>query len=244
MLNYERPEARQIYERFIREVTGRYRNSTAIGGWILGNEYAYFDLWTADHLFVGYDPVSLSAFQRFLRNEYGGDITALNANWDRDYASFDEVAMPAAYPSDRRSGAYHDLIRWRERSIGDYVAVGAVAARAADPNHLISYSMIGGLFIGNDAVYTCEDARTIVAACAAAGAPLDFWSINNYAWASFVGEMRTGDFGIRKHAFDSGLPVMISETGHTATDQGLVGSGPRQGDAIVTRCGRRSCPAL
>jgi hypothetical protein len=235
MLIYEHPEARRIYTRFIRAVTHRYRNSVAIGGWILGNEYAYFDLWTADHLYVGYDAVSLDAFRGFLRAAYGGDLGALNANWGRVYADFDEVEMPGRYPDDRRSGAHHDLIRWRERSIGEFVAVGAVAARAADPNHLISYSMIGGLFIGNDALYTCEDARTIVAACVAAGAPLDFWSINNYAWATFIGEMRTGDFGIRKHAFESGLPVMISETGHTETDSGLVGSGPRQGRAITTQ---------
>jgi len=84
--------------------------------------------------------------------------------------------------------------------------------------------MIGGLFGEMDAHYTCEDTRTIVNRCAAAGAPLDFWAINNYAIAALGSELRSADFGIRKHQAASGLPVFVSETGHTS-NEGLYGGG-------------------
>jgi hypothetical protein len=219
VLNYEHPEARHAYSNYIFQVTARYRDRAAIGAWILGNEYAYFDLWNPDHRYLGFDPYSLASYRRFLAELYAGDIRALNANWGTSFPDFNSVPIFQAYPPDRNNPGYHDLIRWREHSVGQYVALGAVAAKNAAPNHLRTYSMIGGLFIGNDANYTCENAKTIVAHCRAVGAPLDFWSINNYA-STFLGtEMRSGDFGVAKHQAETGLPVMISETGHSTTEE-------------------------
>ena len=135
------------------------------------------------------------------------------------------------YPPDRKVG-YNDLTLWREYSIGQFVAVGAVAAKLADPSHLRTYAMVGGLFIGNDANYTCEDAKTIVAGCASAGAPLQFWAINNYPWATFTAELRSVDFGIAKHIVNSGLPVLVTETGSSTADDLLPGSAKRQPKAV------------
>ena len=104
--------------------------------------------------------------------------------------------MPRSFPADRAAPAFHDLIQWRQLSIGNFIAAGALTARTFDPNHLLTYSMVGGIFNGNDANNTCEDAPAIVGLRRRAGAPLDFWSINNYAWASYGSELRTGDFGI------------------------------------------------
>jgi hypothetical protein len=129
--------------------------------------------------------------------------------------------MPRTYPPDRVGPAFYDLIQWRQQSIGNFIASGALTARTFDTNHLLTYSMVGGIFNGNDANHTCEDAKTIVNRCAEAGAPLDFWSINNYAWASFGSELRSADYGIAKYQAQSGLPVMISETGHSSTEDSL-----------------------
>ena len=223
VINYEDPQARAVYQKYIATVTARYHNSPAIGAWILGNEYAYFDLWEDFNLyparrFLGYDPISQQSFRHYLQSLYHTNIAALNANWLTSYADFDSVVMPLEYPADRHLPGYQDLIQWRKQSVGNYVALGAVAAQQADPNHLRTYSMVGGLFNGRDANYTCEDAKAIVACCAAAGAKLDFWSINNYAWASLGNEMRSAAFGIGKYQAESGLPVMISETGHSSTE--------------------------
>ncbi|HIE10584.1 MAG TPA: glycosyl hydrolase family protein, partial [Kiritimatiellae bacterium] len=134
IINYEHPDARSAYTDFISRVTGRYQDSPAIAAWILGNEYAYFDLWETNdpHLFVGYDSISQAAFRNWLSNHYCGSIAALNSNWGTAYSSFDEVLMSTNYPSDRHDPGYHDLIQWRKQSIGDSVALGAAAARSAD----------------------------------------------------------------------------------------------------------------
>src|SRR5437773_3284475 len=223
VINYEHLQAREAYAKHIAKVTGRYKDSKAIGGWILGNEYAYFDLWEdpnvyLTHRFIGFDAYSQASYRQYLTSTYGGNIAALNARWGTNYANFDAVAMALQYPDNRVDPGYHDLIQWRKKSIGDFVALGAVAARDADPNHLKSYSMVGGIYNGRDANYPCEDARTIVARCAAVEAPLDFWSINNYANAAIGSELRSADFGIGKYQEESGLPVMISETGHSSTE--------------------------
>ncbi|HBA84691.1 MAG TPA: hypothetical protein DCZ95_11410 [Verrucomicrobia bacterium] len=245
VLNYNHPGAIAAYTNFIGRLTARYKDSPAIAGWILGNEYAYFDLWEPydPHLFLGYDAnYSLPSFRGYLTNLYSGNIAALNANWGTAYAAFDTVVMPLAYPGianpgdpnlqNRNSPPYHDLIQWRKKSIGDFVAAGSLAARNADTNHLRSYSMVGGIYSGFDANNTCEDAKTIVARCAAAGAPLDFWSINNYAWASEGNELRTAQFGITKYQDQSGLPVLVTETGHSSTENLFPGASPRQAAAL------------
>jgi hypothetical protein len=218
VVNYEHPATRLAYSNYIYQVTSRYKDRTIIGGWILGNEYAYFDLFNPDRQLLGFDSYSQASFRAYLSSTYGGSIAALNANWGSSYASFSSIFVPAVYPANRHDPGYHDLIQWRKKSIGDYVAVGCVAAKKADPNHLRTYSMVGGSFTGHDGFYTCEDARTIVAQCAAADAPLHFWSINNYAGATIGDEMRSADYGVRKYQAQSGLPVMISETGHSSTE--------------------------
>lgn len=238
VLNYEHPEARRVYANYLARVTERYQNSRAIGAWILGNEYAYFDLWEdpakyPTRRFLGYDPISQASFRKHLATAYGGSIAALNANWGTSFPNFDAVLMLARYPSDHNSPGYHDLIQWRKKSIGDFIALGALAAQASDRNHLKTYSMVGGIFNGNDANNTAEDGKTIVERCAAAGVPLDFWSINNYAWASFGSELRSADFGIAKYQAQTGLPVMISETGHSSTEDSLgAGAAERQAKAL------------
>ncbi len=235
VLSYENPDARAACSNYIYQVTSRYKNSPVIGAWILGNEYAYFDLWNPDRQFLGFDSYSQASFRAYLASTYAGNIAALNTNWGTSYANFTSVVMPRTFPPDHHNPAYHDLIQWRKQSIGDYVAAGAVGAKLADPNHLHTYSMVGGVFSGVDALYTCEDAKTIVARCAHAGAPLDFWSVNNYAGATVGDEMRSADFGIRKYQAQSGLPVMVSETGHSSTENLPLTAGPRAAKGIPTQ---------
>jgi hypothetical protein len=232
VLAYENPNAREAYSNYIAQVTARYKNSPAIAAWILGNEYAYFDLWDPSRRFLGFDPYSIASFHTFLAARYSNNIAMANATWGTAYASFDAVPMPKAYPADRKDPVYYDLIQWRKKSIGNYVALGAQTAKMFDPNHLRTYSMVGGLFGEEDVFYTCEDARTIVASCAEAGAPLDFWSINNYAIATINTELRSVDYGIGKHRAASGLPVLVSETGHTSTETQAADASGRQAAAL------------
>jgi hypothetical protein len=88
VINYEDPVARTAYSNYIAAVTARYSTRPAIGAWILGNEYAYFDLWKDYTLypvrrFLGYDPLSQQHFKDYLRAAYQNNIAALNANSGR-----------------------------------------------------------------------------------------------------------------------------------------------------------------
>lgn len=238
VLNFEHPQARELYRRYIQTLTSHFRDVPSIGGWILGNEYAYFDLWEPPtifpvHRFLGYDAVSQAAFRSYLQELYKNDIASLNQRWKTAYPGFSDVVMPLRYPSDRHSPAYYDLSQWRKASIAGLVAVGAQAAQAGDPSHLRTYSMVGGIFNPNDANYTAEDPRAIVDRCQSAGAPLHFWSINNYAQTFRGSDLRSGDYGIAKYQELSGLPVMISETGHSSTENVMDPDSPaRQPKAV------------
>ena len=232
VVNYEHPAVRSAYSNYVYQAAHRYQNSGTIGAWILGNEYAYFDLWNTNRNFLGFDPISQASFRSYLASIYATNISRLNSNWVTAYTDFNSVVMPTNYPPDRNNPGYFDLIQWRKKSIGDYVAVGATAARQADPNHLLTYSMIGNVFASADELDTCEDAKTIVARCAAAGAPLNFWSVNNYALASTGSDLRSADFGIAKYQAQSGLPVLVSETGHSSTDDLNPEEPQRYGNAL------------
>jgi Beta-galactosidase len=233
VLNYEHPQAQREYMDYVRTVAGRYKDNTTVAAWILGNEFAYFDLWESPTLYpsrrlLGFDSISLGSYRQFLAQRYANDISMLNRNWGSGYAGFTDIQMQKTYPCDRHDPGYHDLLQWRKQSIGDFIALGAKAVKQADPNHLITYSMVGGIFNGTESNNTYEDGPTIVERCAKAGYPLDFWSINNYAWALTGSELRSGDFGVTKYQEQLGLPVMLSETGFSSTENLFAGASVRQ----------------
>ena len=242
LLNYSHPQAKEAFARFIAAVCDRYKTSPAIGGWILGNEFAFYDLWENAPIKnqVGYDEqVSLPSFRAFLAQTYGGNIGRLNTAWGTTFQSFAEVVMARNYPEDRadheaiRNSGYHDLIQWRKRTIGDFLAAGAKAAKTAAPEQLISYSIVAGIFNGLDPNYTAEDPLTITERCRAAGAPLNFMSLNLYSWALAGHQLRSLDFGIAKFRDLLDIPVLITETGHSSTETLFPGAAARQTEAII-----------
>ena len=91
------PQAKEAFARFIAAVCDRYKTSPAIGGWILGNEFAFYDLWenTAIKNQVGYDEqVSLPSFRAFLAQTYGGSIEKLNSAWGTNFLFFPPRIFP------------------------------------------------------------------------------------------------------------------------------------------------------
>lgn len=242
LLNYSHPLARKTFARFIAAVCGRYKHSTAIGAWIIGNEFAFYDLWEHAPIKkqVGYDTqFSLPDYRRFLARTYAGRIEKLNDTWGTRFSNFSAVPMANSYPMDRtdhqavRSSGYHDLIQWRKQTIAGFLAAGAKAAKQAAPGQLISYSMVGGIFDALDPNFTSEDPLNIIERCRAAGAPLDFISLNLYAWALNDHELRSLDFGIAKIRDLLDIPVLVTETGHSSTENLFPGAAKRQTEALV-----------
>ena len=82
----------------------------------------------------------------------------------------------------------------------------------------LTYSTVGMIWGTEDWRYHAEDTRKIARACADVGAPLSFMSINNYPTGMTGNELRTGKWGFRYATWNTGLPVMLSETGFTFTE--------------------------
>ncbi len=216
IINYEHPSARAQYAEWLAAVAGRYKNSKAIAGWIVGNESGYLGLWSG--LLDGYDPESEQAFRTWCQAKYG-TIAAANAVWGSSFANFDAISFVEQYRAYGVDGAvWADMVQWREDSIASFTAVGAVAAKSANTNHLISYSTVGMQWGEEDWRYHAEDRGKITEAAQAAGAPIDFFSVNNYPWSVLGHESQNGQWGISYTKKTAGVPVLYSETGFTSSE--------------------------
>lgn len=216
IINYEHPTARAQYAAFFSAVCGRYATNKAIAAWIVGNEYGYLGLWSG--LLDGYDPQSEAAFRTWCASKYG-TIAAANTAWGASFTNFNQVKLPEQYRAYGLEGAiWADAVQWREASIANFTAMGARAARAADTNHLLSYSTVGMQWGEEDWRYHAEDRGKITAACAATNAPLSFFSVNNYPWSILGHESQNGQWGISFTKKVAGVPVMYSETGFTSSE--------------------------
>jgi len=145
IMSFENPAGRAQYQEFLRAVGERYANRTGIGAWIVGNEFGYIGLWSYRQ--DGYDDYCVAAFRTWLANKYGGDIGAANRQWNTNFASFEVVEMPLGY--DRNNKLWADLVLWREGSVASFLGDGAAAIRAADPNHMLSYSTVGMIWVSS-----------------------------------------------------------------------------------------------
>ena len=223
IINYEHPQARAQYAEWFQNVCGRYKDEKAIVGWIIGNESGYLGLWSG--LQDGYDPESEAAFRTWCEAKYG-TIGNLNAMWGTSLTNFSDIVFVEQYREYGPEGAeWADMVQWREDSIGSFTAVGAVAAKAADTNHMISYSTVGMQWGEEDWRYHAEDRGKITMACLASNAPIDYFSVNNYPWSILGHESQNGHWGIsytKKVTTSSndpeGVPVLYSETGFTSSE--------------------------
>jgi hypothetical protein len=216
IINYEHPDARAQYAEWIGAVCSRYKNEKAVVGWIVGNESGYLGLWSG--LLDGYDPETEQAFRDWTSNKYS-TITAANTAWGTDYEDFDDITFVEQYRAYGPEGAqWADMVQFREDSIASFTAVGAVAAKQADTNHLVSYSTVGMQWGEEDWRYHAEDRGKITTVCAASNAPIDFFSVNNYPWSVLGHESQQGHWGISYTKKVAGVPVVYSETGFTSSE--------------------------
>ncbi len=216
IIGYEQPQARAQYAEWFSNVCGRYKDSKAIAGWIVGNEYGYLGLWSLKY--DGYDPYCEGAFRTWCLNHYGS-VTNLNAAWNTAYTNFGQIILCDVYAWKGTNGAeWADMVQWHEDSIASFTALGAAAARAADTNHLLSYSTVGMQWGEEDWRYHAEDRGKIARACASNNAALGFFSINNYPWAMDGSETRNGRWGVSYTKKTAGVPVVYSETGFTSSE--------------------------
>jgi hypothetical protein len=231
IINYEHPSARAQYAQWVSNVCARYKNSKAIAGWIVGNEYGYLGLWSG--LLDGYDPQSETAFRTYAQQKYG-TIAAANAAWGTTYTNFTQVTFVEQYRAYGVEGAiWADMVQWRENSIASFTALSAKAAKSADTNHLISYSTVGMQWGEEDWRYHAEDRGKITSFAAASNAPIDFFSVNNYPWSILGHESQNGHWGVSYTKKVAKVPVLYTETGFTSSESMWPGMNEqRQGPLI------------
>lgn len=203
-ISFENEDVREEISEFLQKVAERYSVggeredlSATVAGWILANGLSYIDKHSLEY--EGYDDSSVTAFSEWFKERYS-----------------DDVDMPYSY--DRDSAGWYALVQWREDSIAGLVAFAAEAVRAVDTGHLISYAALGMQFGEADWQYQAEDPKKIVEACSNNGVPLDFWSIDNYPTGLENNELITGKWGIVRARHDTGLPVLVTETGFSTTE--------------------------
>ncbi len=216
IINYEHPDARAQYAEWLGAVAGHFKDSKAIAGWIVGNESGYLGLWSG--LLDGYDPETEQGFRVWCETKYS-TIEAANAVWGTAFGAFTNVVFPDQYRAYGPEGAvWADAVQFREDSIADFTAVGAIGARLANTNHLISYSTVGMQWGEEDWRYHAEDRGKITKECALRGAPIDFFSVNNYPWSVLGHEAQNGQWGVSYTKKVAQVPVLYSETGFTSSE--------------------------
>jgi hypothetical protein len=134
---------------------------------------------------------------RFLKGRYA-DIAALNAAWEVQAASFEELPWPAG----KAAKAEEDMSAFRGEFAERWYRVWAEVIREADPSHLILGSRLHG---GNRP-------EAVLAACAR---HMDVVSLNHYR------------HGPDREEFDrlyaiAQKPFIIGEYGHNSLDEGLL----------------------
>jgi beta-galactosidase len=123
-INYAHPKFRELAERIIRKVAGRYADHPAVVGWQVDNEPG---------LSLIYNPDVFAGFVRWCQERYGS-VEALNERWGLTYwshrlADWHELWLPEGNSTPsyllawRRYQAEitHDMIRWQAELVRSLV---------------------------------------------------------------------------------------------------------------------------
>ena len=123
-VNYAHPRFRELAERVIRRIVGRYADHPAVVGWQVDNEPGLSLIYNQD-VFEG--------FVRWLRARYGS-VEALNARWGLTYwshrlSSWDELWLPEGNSTPSYDLAWrryqaevtHEMIRWQTQLVRSLV---------------------------------------------------------------------------------------------------------------------------
>lgn len=190
-------------------------NDTNLVGVFTSNEVwwgSYLDEWPvvfreSDTMLLRYLNLSATAGGRadavgWLSQRYAGAISALNAAWHINASSFESIAseMPFMLPSEARVNDEH---AYMVRVATYYFSQVHAAVRAVDTNHLILGTRYAFLEMPYSVV-TAEAPYT------------DVTSYNGYLWVPGLNITTT----VRKVRQASGKPIIISEFGFRAFDNG------------------------
>jgi hypothetical protein len=181
------------------------------------------------------------ALQAFFEQLYGGDITAFNAVWDKQLASFDELQALDSLPRNAMADP-------PDRAAARQAFAGAVAQRYYQTVHDALRNVSPDLLILGSRLLAYHSAPAVVAAAAAF---VDVVSVNQYEVppglldllrpvASANGYILTGDMFADLDEFYrlTQKPMLISEFAYRAADSGLPNTYPPTFPTLATQADR------
>jgi beta-galactosidase GanA len=152
-LCFDDETVRAAGKRFLRGLTERYREHSALAVW---------DVWNEPHLepasyyperMYCYCEASLRCFADWLQRRYG-ELDALNRAWGRRYSDWAEVAPP------RRHETFPDLLDWREfwfQNLGGWLSWRAAVVRECDAAHPVMTHVALSGHVGQLASHTLDE---------------------------------------------------------------------------------------
>lgn len=122
MVCYNHPKARQLAERAIVALAGRYKGHPALLGWQIDNEPTAGESASPDRMY-DYHPETARKFTAYLHEKYG-ELERLNREWQnsfwgRNYSAWDEIRPPLS-PRDR-PGLWLEWMRFRDRNVCNFI---------------------------------------------------------------------------------------------------------------------------
>ncbi len=163
---FNSPVMYEYSEKIVHAMVDHYKDEEQVAAWQIDNEIGH------EGSDICYCPRCHSAFQKYLKEKFQGDIDKLNdtygtAFWSQEYNCFEEIPLPSETITTHNPALRLDWERFRSKSIVDFINFQARLIRKIAPKARIMHDFpSGGL---DKHVDYSEAARE-----------LDFAAYNNY----------------------------------------------------------------
>ena len=140
---FNSPVMYEYSEKIVRKLVEHYKDEDAIVAWQIDNEIGH------EGSDVCYCKQCQTAFQKYLRTKFDGDIDLLNDTygttfWSQEYNDFDEIPTPTATITTHNPALRLDWERFRSKSIIDFIDFQAKLIREIAPNATVMHDYPGG----------------------------------------------------------------------------------------------------
>lgn len=140
---FNSPVMYEYSEKIIRKMVEHYKDEPAVVAWQIDNELGH------EGSDVCYCSQCQSAFQKFLKDKFAGDIDRLNETygttfWSQEYNEFDEIPTPSATITTHNPALRLDWERFRSKSIVDFADFQIKLIKEIAPDAVIIHDFPGG----------------------------------------------------------------------------------------------------
>lgn len=140
---FNSPAMYEYTEKIVRRLAEHYGNEKSIVAWQIDNEIGH------EGSDICYCSNCRKAFQKFLREKFGGDINRLNETygttfWSQEYNDFDEIPLPKATITTHNPSLRLDWERFRSRSIVNFMDFQARIIKKIAPDANVMHDFPGG----------------------------------------------------------------------------------------------------